>query len=224
MVIDEVRDALATALDGRRLLDHPFYVRWEAGELSAAELGAYAEQYRPIEQALPGVLGAIADGLADGPTRDLVLANLADELGTPEPHADLFERFAGAVGARSGAAPTAAASAVVEAQRAAASSGPVAGLAALAAYEVQAAEVAETKGSSLRRHYGCDRQATSFWDVHATMEPAHADWTVRALAALAPDPADVAAVASAVAGAWWGFLDERQAQGQELASVATAGV
>lgn len=37
-----VRESLAD----RQLLEHPFYRRWEAGELSREELTRYAEQYR----------------------------------------------------------------------------------------------------------------------------------------------------------------------------------
>jgi hypothetical protein len=42
----EVDRVLAAAPADRRLLDHPFYRRWEAGKVSIAELGAYAAQYR----------------------------------------------------------------------------------------------------------------------------------------------------------------------------------
>ena len=94
--IDEV---LAEAIVGRHLLAHPFYRRWEAGTLTEGELAAYAEQYRHIERELPVTLAAIAGALPPGHARDLVEANLADELGTPEPHAQLFESFAHAAGA-----------------------------------------------------------------------------------------------------------------------------
>ena len=40
---------LDQALEGRRLLDHPFYRRWENGELIEGELQHYAEQYRFFE-------------------------------------------------------------------------------------------------------------------------------------------------------------------------------
>src|ERR1700679_2257370 len=94
-----MHEVLAEAIVGRHLLSHPFYRRWEAGTLSEGELAAYAEQYRHIERELPVTLAAIAAALPEGRARHLVEANLADELGSPEPHAQLFESFAGPAGA-----------------------------------------------------------------------------------------------------------------------------
>ncbi len=216
----KVNDAIADALDGRRLLDHPFYRRWEAGTLSAAELAAYAEQYRHVEQALPEVLAATADRLPEGPARDLVLANLADEQGVPEPHRDLFESFAEAVGARPSAPATAATAALVDLQRGA-TADPVAALSVIAAYEVQAGAIAVSKSAGLSEHYGLDTAGTRFWDVHAAMEADHATWSLDALALLCRDADEVAGHAAAGAAAWWGFLDDREAA-REAAGVAVA--
>ena len=47
---------------------------------------------------------------------------------------------------------------------------PVAALAMIAAYEVQAADIAASKGDGLRRHYGFDAEGTAFWDVHRDQE------------------------------------------------------
>ncbi|MBV8462918.1 MAG: hypothetical protein JO368_06470, partial [Acidimicrobiales bacterium] len=71
------------ALGDRLLLRHPFYQRWEAGDLSAAELARYAEQYRHIEAVLPTVLETISSSLDPGRAKDLVEENLADERGMP---------------------------------------------------------------------------------------------------------------------------------------------
>ena len=67
------------------------------------ELAEYASQYRHFERFLPGFLGALVARLPKGHGRDLVAANLADELGDPLSHVELFERFAGALGARESA-------------------------------------------------------------------------------------------------------------------------
>ena len=211
MRADEVNDAISGALVGRLLLEHPFYRRWEAGELAPGELAAYAEQYRHVERALPGVLRTIAGRLPAGPARDLVIANLADEEGTPEPHAELFESFAGAVGARADVPSAAAATALVDLEVTAAGSDPVAALAMIAAYEVQAAAIADTKAAGLRAHYGVDADGTRFWDVHALMEADHAMWSIDAIALLAPDTDAFVPGATAAATAWWDFLDEREA-------------
>ena len=208
---DQVHDAIAAALDGRRLLEHPFYRRWEAGELADGELAAYAEQYRHVEQALPVVLRTAADQLPAGPARDLVLANLADEEGVPEPHVALFESFADAVGARSSVPAGPATAALTDLQRSTAAADPVAALAVIAAYEVQAGAVATSKSAGLTEHYGLDERGTRFWDVHAAMETDHATWSLDALALLTDDEAHLSAAAGAAAQAWWSFLDEREA-------------
>jgi pyrroloquinoline-quinone synthase len=210
--IDEV---LAEAIVGRRLLTHPFYRRWEAGTLTDGELAAYAEQYRHIERELPVTLAAIAEALPAGRARDLVEANLADELGTPEPHAQLFESFASAAGATPDAPATPSTAALLAVVRTTAANDPVAALAMIAAYEVQAADIAASKGDGLRRHYGFDEKGTAFWDVHRTQEVDHAGWSMEALTALGADLDVVQAAATVSADSWWLFLSERE----ELAPV-----
>jgi pyrroloquinoline-quinone synthase len=218
MHTERIREALAEALAGRQLLTHPFYRRWEAGQLAEGELAAYAEQYRHIERALPVTLETIAAGLPEGQARALVEANLADERGVPAAHVDLFEAFARAAGAASGVTPSIATSALLASVRSAAASDPVAALAMVAAYEVQAADIAGSKADGLRRHYGMDAKGTQFWDVHTVQETAHADWSIDALAALEADPALVRTVAQIAADAWWEFLNERE----ELAPVGSS--
>jgi pyrroloquinoline quinone (PQQ) biosynthesis protein C len=212
MSTERIRQALTDALDGRRLLAHPFYQRWEAGTLGEGELARYAEQYRFTERALPTTLAALVAALPDGQARALVEANLADEVGVPAPHAVLFESFADAAGARPAVAveESVATKALLGAVQTAAESDPVATLAMVAAYEVQAADIAASKGNGLRRHYGMDSAGTSFWDVHATQEVAHADWSIDALAVLDADPDVVRAAAKIAADAWWDFLTERE--------------
>jgi pyrroloquinoline quinone (PQQ) biosynthesis protein C len=209
-----IQEALIDALTGRQLLTHPFYRRWEAGTLADGELAAYAEQYRHLEGELPLTLAAIAGQLPAGRARTLVEANLADELGEPAPHAVMFESFARAAGARAEVAPTEATAALLSAIRSVAGRDPVAALSMVAAYEVQAADIAASKADGLRRHYGLDAEGTRFWDVHTTQEVAHAGWSSEALALIDADAAAVQASARVAAEAWWAFLTERE----ELAS------
>ena len=203
-----VEAAVGRAVSARPLLTHPYYRAWVAGSLTMGDLGAYAGQYRHVEQCLPQVLSATVERLDDEIARHLVEANLADELSRPRPHLDLFDTFAAAVGT-GGAAPTTATAHLVSVYQEAAATGPVAALAVIGAYEVQAAEVATTKARSLRELYGLDAAATEFWDVHAEMEDAHAAWTTDALRVLDASPAVVAEFAGRSADAWWAFLDDR---------------
>ena len=99
--------------------------------------------------------------------------------------------------------------------RTTAANDPVAALAMIAAYEVQAADIAGSKGDGLRRHYGFDEEGTRFWDVHRTQEVEHAGWSTEALEALEADPDVVQAAATVSADSWWLFLSERE----ELAPV-----
>ena len=65
--------------------------------------------------------------------------------------------------------------------RTTAANDPAAALAMIAAYEVQAADIAASKGDGLRRHYGFDEEGTRFWDVHRTQEVDHAGWSLPSL-------------------------------------------
>src|SRR5271156_2138041 len=215
MHTQRIHEVLADAIVGRHLLTHPFYRRWEAGTLSEAELAAYAEQYRHIERELPLTLSTIAQALPEGRARELVEANLADELGTPEPHVELFESFARATGAAPEARATPSTAALLAVVRTTAANDPAAALAMIAAYEVQAADIAGSKGDGLRRYYGFDEEGTRFWDVHRTQEVEHAGWSMDALTALDADLDVVQAAATVSADSWWLFLSERE----ELAPV-----
>jgi hypothetical protein len=57
--------------------------------------------------------------------------------------------------------------------------------------------------------------------VHASMESAHADWSIDALAMLVTTPedlAEVAGAATAAAEAWWSFLDDREAAASSVSA------
>lgn len=194
-----------------RLLENPFYGAWLAGALTRTDLADYAAQYRHVEQILPATLHATAAALPAGHARCLVEGHLADERSRPRPHLELLDDFAFAVGADTDSAATPATAHLVATYQNAAEEGPVAALAVIGAYEVQAAEVAASKAASLRTHYRLDSAGTQFWDVHARLEESHASWTAKAIEELNPAPEEVSRHAGASAAAWWAFLDEREA-------------
>ena len=166
----ELDALLDDILRPRRLLAHPFYRRWEAGSLEPGELGSYAAQYRHFEAVLPEVLERIADALPVGRARQLVEANLADERAVPAPHLELFDAFAGAVGAPV-TDTTPATAALVELYLSVADTSPVAALAAVAAYEVQAPAIGtSTPGWTRRTAPGCSRPWPR-WPTVPTMSP-----------------------------------------------------
>lgn len=213
MTPSDIDDALAAALVGRRLLEHPFYRRWEAGGVTMAELGAYAGQYRHFEAALPQFLASLGAALPAGPAKDLVTANLADELGDPVPHLELFDRFADALGATP-QPPSPATADLLSTYAGLAAESVTSGLAGFLAYESQAAEVAATKADGLRRHYGLTDAALAFWDHHAAVDTSHDAWLRDALATTADDPVAVLTASRQAADSWWALLDEREAAGR----------
>jgi pyrroloquinoline-quinone synthase len=200
--------ALDGALKDHRLLDHPFYRRWEAGEVGRDELSRYAEQYRFFEAMFPQFLEALAMQLPDGPARRAVLDNLNDEVSAPS-HLELFDRFARSFDADD-APISPAMSTLVESYARLLALGPDASLAGLWAYEAQGAEIAQSKAEGLVTHYGASDTAVEFWTVHGLVEDHHAQWTLEALALLDIDPAEAQGAARLIGDAWWSFLDERE--------------
>ena len=71
------------------VLEHPFYLRWSAWELSAAELASYAAQYRHAVVALADAAEAAGNDEHAREERD---------------HVGLWDEFAAACGAPDGAA------------------------------------------------------------------------------------------------------------------------
>jgi pyrroloquinoline-quinone synthase len=203
----DLSSSIEHALGDRTLLSHPFYRRWEAGELGEGELAAYAAQYVHVERQLPDTLTTLVDALPHGGVRTALASNLADELGQPMPHVELFATFADAVGATP-TAPTSATSALVDLYEAAPERSVDFAVGVLAAYEVQAAAIARSKADGLRAHYGLSGAATSFWDVHAELEADHAAWSLDAAGSLDLD--EVMAGVAASRDAWWSFLDDRE--------------
>jgi pyrroloquinoline-quinone synthase len=184
-----VDSAVDTIIQERRLLTHPFYVRWQEGGLSGDGLRDYAVQYYAVETSLVGL------------TR-------GDEWAGEEEHPRLWLRFAEALGLDAadvlGAERRPATRALVDTnERLSATEAGRVG--ALYAYESQAAEIASTKASSLIEHYGVS-SGLDFFDVHSALEDTHAAAGRRAMAEL-EDGAVADAVRRAVT-AHWAFLDQ----------------
>jgi pyrroloquinoline-quinone synthase len=203
--------AFHQATDQRLLLEHPYYQRWQEGRLRVEDLAEYAEQYRHFEASLPDVLQAVCSMLPDGSAKQLVEENLNDERTRPRAHVELFESFCEAVGAGDDVGPTRATSDLVSLYTESASSDPVVSLAVIGSYELQAADVAHTKATSLRMFYELDGSGTEFWDVHASIETDHARWTLEALDDLDAPIEKVSRFARKSSDAWWAFLSEREA-------------
>jgi pyrroloquinoline-quinone synthase len=153
---------LDAARSRRNILQHPFYVRWERGELSATELAAYAGEYRHAVVAL---------ARAAEQASPLAGREHAQE---EQAHIELWDGFAGTTGADRGRAP------LPETERCVASwteaADPLEALAVLYALEAGQPEVSETKLAGLVAHYGYtpDTPATAYFELHAERDHAHA--------------------------------------------------
>ena len=195
-------------LSGRELLVHPYYQRWEAGELTTKDLAAYGAQYLHFERQLPRTLEKIVQSMDPGPSRDAVKDNLDDELGRPMPHVELLQSFLDAVGSEP-VPPTPATHNLTSLYAHAPGVGVGYAIGVVAAYEVQSAGIATSKAEGLRKWYGLNAEQTTFWDVHSTLETEHAEWLLMAGAAAPAIEVFEGIVASR--DAWWDFLSEREA-------------
>jgi pyrroloquinoline-quinone synthase len=210
---------ISSLLADRQLLQHPFYRRWQEGNVTREELGDYAAQYRHFERYLPEFLSRLISGLPGGEARDMVAANLADETGDPIAHVELFERFANAVGAPDGdeaAEPSPAMAALLADYDQLLAVSAEAALAGFVAYESQSSGIAAEKAAGLRRDHGLDEEAVSFWEHHATVDSRHGEWAIGALERCGGEGLDDNA--RRAADGWWAFLDERDALARAVTS------
>jgi pyrroloquinoline-quinone synthase len=211
MNIDALEQALQAALAPNDLLTHPFYRAWSAGELRTEDLACYAEQYRWQVQALPALLRGASRVSSDPETGAELSRNLDDEEGrTGTAHAQLWEDFARAVGAASHTSLLPETRSAAEALRGLVAEDEVSALAALWAYEVQTARVAETKEAGLHC-YGIDApEALRFFRLHGQLDVHHARGLLEALARAIGRGGSLEQACSAVersARAQWHFLD-----------------
>jgi pyrroloquinoline-quinone synthase len=169
---------LDAAIAEKNLLNHPFYQDWQAGTLSREALQLYATQYYRHVEAFPKHLRVLA-ARTDGPLRDTVMENLAEEENPAGPHPKLWRDFAAALGvveddlANCPSLPGT--QAVVSTFREICGDRPVAeAVAALYAYEAQVPEIAVTKVAGLKKFYGIDQpEALAYFTVHQEADIAH---------------------------------------------------
>jgi pyrroloquinoline-quinone synthase len=174
------------------VLDHPFYQRWSAGELTGDELAEYAAQYRHAVVALADAAGA---------------AGNEEHAREEREHVALWDAFAEGCGS---------VPAEATAETAECTSSWTAGddrlerLAVLYAIESAQPAIAQTKLEGLVAHYGFEEgPATEYFSLHAERDLEHAAESRDELSRIASE-ADVerlAARAEAAARGNWRLLD-----------------
>lgn len=174
------------------VLEHPFYQRWSAGELTRDELAEYAAQYRHAVVALADAAGA---------------AGNADHAREERDHVALWDGFAAACGS----VPAEASSQTRECVEAwTAGDDRLERLAVLYAIESAQPAISQTKLDGLRDHYGFDEgPATEYFELHAERDHDHAAFSRELIEKLATeeDAARLAARAEAAARGNWRLLD-----------------
>jgi pyrroloquinoline-quinone synthase len=151
-------ERLEAARDRWNVLEHSFYVRWSAGELSREELGFYAGEYRHAVVALADAVRATGGQ-----------EHAAEE----EAHVQLWDQFADAVGAPRSTSPRPETERCVESWTA----GRNALEALVASFVIESAQpaISRTKLEGLVAHYGIDEgPATEYFALHAERDVEHA--------------------------------------------------
>ena len=185
------------------VLDHPFYQRWSAGELSADELARYAGQYRHATEAIARLSTDAAEA-APGGVRDDLRRHADEEVA----HVGLWDDFVEATGGEIGAEPTPETAECVSSWTA--PTGYLQSLARLYAIESGQPEISRVKREGLRSFYGIeDGSGTEYFRVHERTDASHAD-EARGLIESALEDADaeeLVAAAESTFRANWRLLD-----------------
>ena len=211
----DVLEALDELVRERSILNHPFYVAWERGELTRPQLATYASVYYPHVRAFPQHLESTIAAADDSETRAELTNNLTDELTQPKPHNELWLDFAEALGLDrqrvATSPPHPSATAMVETFERLTSEDVARGVTALYAYESQQPEVSRRKMTGLRTFYGVDSaKGLAYFDVHATTDLRHRQGERDALARCldAGESADgIFSTAADALAAYWGLLN-----------------
>ena len=203
-------------ITSRHLLKHPFYQLWSEGKLSLDSLRQYAKQYYSHVLAFPTYVSGAHSNCAAIKDRQELLGNLIEEEGGQTTHAELWLRFAEAlevsrdeveqtVPLPETAALDASFSDLTKRRSF------IAAIAALYAYELQLADVAESKQAGLKQFYGItERRGLEFFIVHRSIDVVHARTTREMLARHTIDEESRGIAKEAVkeaTDALWSFLD-----------------
>jgi pyrroloquinoline-quinone synthase len=185
------------------VLEHPFYVRWSAGELSSEELARYADQYRHATEALARLCRETTEAAPE--RRRAEIAAHADE---EEAHIGLWDGFVEAAGGEIGAEPTPETAECVTEWTA--PDGYLGRLARMYAIESGQPEISRVKREGLARFYGIDGgPGSEYFRVHEEADHAHAEEARRLIEeAMTPDDEDaLVAAADSAFRANWRLLD-----------------
>jgi pyrroloquinoline-quinone synthase len=174
------------------VLDHPFYLRWERGELTRADLAFYAGEYRHAVVALADAAATAGD---------------PEHASEEAAHIALWDDFAAALNAPLDRQANAETSACASAWR---RNDALEARAVLYAVESGQPDISRTKLTGLVDHYGFNAasKGTAYFKLHADRDHEHAAQSKAVLEQTPPEDEDhLARAAEAALSANWRLLD-----------------
>ena len=148
------------------VLQHPFYLRWSAGELSRDELANYAGQYRHATEAIATLSEQVAKAAPEGGELRRHAAEEAD-------HVALWDGFVESVGGEVDAEPTPETEACVATWTT--EDGLLPSLVRLYAIESGQPAISRTKREGLAAFYDVgDGEGNAYFRVHESLDVEHA--------------------------------------------------
>jgi pyrroloquinoline-quinone synthase len=185
------------------VLEHPFYVRWSAGELSREELADYSGQYRHATEAIARLSGDVARSAPEADRREL--QRHAEEEAV---HVGLWDGFVNEVGGSTGTEPNPETEQCL--RQWTEPDGFLSGLVRLYAIESSQPQISRTKLDGLRSYYGVDEgPGDAYFRVHEEADLEHAAEDRRLIERHLGDVAEDELVAAAESAyrANWTLLD-----------------
>lgn len=196
-------DRIEKAREGWDVLQHPFYLRWSAGELSREELADYSGQYRHATEAIARLAGQAAEA-APEPERAELQRHAVEEAD----HVVLWDGFVSSVGGQIGAEPNPETRTCVAEWTA--EGDMLTSLVRLYAIESGQPAISKTKREGLATHYGIgDGGGNAYFRVHERLDVEHAE-AGRELICRHLEGADEGALVEAAESAFranWRLLD-----------------
>ncbi|HEX2788020.1 MAG TPA: CADD family putative folate metabolism protein [Ignavibacteria bacterium] len=215
LFVTEINDKIAS----KSLLNHPFYQKWNEGTLTQEMLKEYAKQYYHFVKHFPRFVSCVHSNCDDFKTREMLMANLADEEGYKSEfknHPALWMDFAKSLGLKEdevrNTTPLRETEYLVDGMyELSRSNESQLGIAALYAYESQVPEISKTKIDGLNKFYGINKpEDIAYFTVHEEFDVYHSKEELDAIIASCKTEEDQKRVVTTVdeaAALQWNFLD-----------------
>jgi pyrroloquinoline-quinone synthase len=215
LFVTEINDKISS----KSLLNHPFYQKWNEGTLTQEMLKEYAKQYYHFVKHFPRFVSCVHSNCDDFKTREMLMANLADEEGYKSEfknHPALWMDFAKSLGLTEeevrNTTPLRETEYLVDGMyELSRSNESQLGIAALYAYESQVHEISKTKIDGLNKFYGINKpEDIAYFTVHEEFDVYHSKEELDAIIESCKTEEDQKRVVTTVdeaAALQWNFLD-----------------